>query len=152
MKRNTFISKDYFTAFPNEAFIQIRKLIKNKKLIEIDISVYFVALNQFYKIKTIRERKSEEEHSVSLTINRVANELGISDSHASKRITALANCGLLKRESVDHSVSGNKNTEPTIFWDAKKKKLVSNFHYIARDDENNQTKPVSNTAEDDVPV
>jgi predicted DNA-binding transcriptional regulator len=127
MKKSS-ISPEHFTIYPNQAFIKIREHIKAKRLNEIDISVYFVILDQFYRVSKICEKNKKEERNVSVTIQHIATELKISKTYATKRLKALADAGMIDRDEVPDSYNGNKNTQPLIYWESDR--LIDNHEYI----------------------
>jgi hypothetical protein len=109
------ISPDHFTMYPNLAFLKIRQLIKDKKLNEIDISVYFLILDQYYLVAHICNRNKTPIKNVSVSIQAIAEKLNISKTYANERLKALNHAGLIFRIKAENSYNGNKNTMPTIY-------------------------------------
>ena len=109
------ISPDHFTMYPNLAFLKIRQLIKDKKLNEIDISVYFLVLDQYNLVASICKKEKKLIENVSVSIKSIAEGLGRSKTTATKRLKALQEVGLISRIEVENPVNGNKNTKPSIY-------------------------------------
>ncbi len=109
------ISPDHFTMYPNLAFLKIRQLIKDKKLNEIDISVYFLILDQYYLVAHICNKNKTPIKNVSVSIQAIAEKLNISKTYANERLKALNHAGLIFRIKAENSYNGNKNTMPTIY-------------------------------------
>jgi hypothetical protein len=109
------ISPDHFTMYPNLAFLKIRQLIKDKKLNEIDISVYFLVLDQYYLVAHLCKSKKVPIKNVSISIQSIAEGLNISKTYANKRLQALSDVGLIFRVKAKDSFNGNKNTQPAIY-------------------------------------
>ena len=109
------ISPDHFTMYPNLAFLKIRQLIKDKKLNEIDISVYFLILDQYYLVAHICNKNKTPIKNVSVSIQAIAAKLNISKTYANERLKALNHAGLIFRIKAENSYNGNKNTMPTIY-------------------------------------
>ena len=109
------ISPDHFTMYPNRAFLKIRQLIKDKKLNEIDISVYFLILDQYYLVAHICNKNKTPIKNVSVSIQAIAAKLNISKTYANERLKALNHAGLIFRIKAENSYNGNKNTIPTIY-------------------------------------
>ena len=113
------ISPDHFTMYPNLAFLKIRQLIKDKKLNEIDISVYFLVLDQYYLVAHICNESKTPIKNVSVSIQAIAEKLNISKTYANERLKALNNAGLIFRIKAENSFNGNKNTMPAIYMKGK---------------------------------
>ena len=113
------ISPDHFTMYPNLAFLKIRQLIKDKKLNEIDISVYFLILDQYYLVAHICNENKTPIKNVSVSIQAVAEKLNISKTYANERLKALNDVGLIFRIKAENSFNGNKNTMPAIYMKGK---------------------------------
>ena len=113
------ISPDHFTMYPNLAFLKIRQLIKDKKLNEIDISVYFLILDQYYLVAHICNESKTPIKNVSVSIQAIAENLNISKTYANERLKALNNAGLIFRVKAENSFNGNKNTMPAIYMKGK---------------------------------
>ena len=113
------ISPDHFTIYPNLAFLKIRQLIKDKKLNEIDISVYFLILDQYYLVAHICNESKTPIKNVSVSIQAIAEKLNISKTYANERLKALNNAGLIFRIKAETSFNGNKNTMPAIYMKGK---------------------------------
>ena len=113
------ISPDHFTMYPNRAFLKIRQLIKDKKLNEIDISVYFLILDQYYLVAHICNESKTPIKNVSVSIQAIAEKLNISKTYANERLKALNNAGLIFRIKAENSFNGNKNTMPAIYMKGK---------------------------------
>ncbi|MBM3456356.1 MAG: winged helix-turn-helix domain-containing protein [Bacteroidetes bacterium] len=113
------ISPDHFTMYPNLAFLKIRQLIKDKKLNEIDISVYFLILDQYYLVAHICKENKTPIKNVSISIQAIAEKLNISKTYANERLKALNNAGLIFRIKAENSFNGNKNTMPAIYMKGK---------------------------------
>jgi hypothetical protein len=109
------ISDKHFTMYPNLAFLKIRQYIKDKKLNEIDISVYFLILDQYYLVAHICKSKKVPIKNVSVSIQSIAEGLNISKTYANKRLQALSDVGLIFRVKAEDSFNGNKNTQPAIY-------------------------------------
>lgn len=109
------ISPDHFTMYPNLAFLKIRQLIKDKKLNEIDISVYFLVLDQYYLVAHICKKPETPIKNVSVSIQSIAGKLNISKTYATERLKALNDVGLIFRVKAENSFNGNKNTMPAIY-------------------------------------
>ncbi len=109
------ISDKHFTMYPNLAFLKIRQYIKDKKLNEIDISVYFLILDQHYLVAHICKSKKVPIKNVSVSIQSIAEGLNISKTYANKRLQALSDVGLIFRVKAEDSFNGNKNTQPAIY-------------------------------------
>ena len=109
------ISPDHFTMYPNLAFLKIRQLIKDKKLNEIDMSVYFLVLDQFNLVASICNKEKKPIKNVSVSIKSIAEGLGRSRTTATKRLKALQEVGLISRIEAENPVNGNKNTQPSIY-------------------------------------
>lgn len=109
------ISPDHFTMYPNLAFLKIRQLIKDKKLNEIDISVYFLVLDQYYLVAHICKKPETPIKNVSVSIQAIAEKLNISKTYANERLKALNHAGLIFRIKAENSFNGNKNTMPAIY-------------------------------------
>jgi len=109
------ISPDHFTMYPNLAFLKIRQLIKDKKLNEIDISVYFLILDQYYLVAHICNENKTPIKNVSVSIQAIADKLNISKTYANERLQALNDVGLIFRVKAENSFNGNKNTMPAIY-------------------------------------
>lgn len=101
--------------FPNLAFLKIRQLIKDKKLNEIDMSVYFLILDQYYLIAHFCKDNKMPMKNVSVSIQAIAEKLNISKTYANERLKALNNAGLIFRVKAENSFNGNKNTIPAIY-------------------------------------
>jgi hypothetical protein len=101
--------------YPNLAFLKIRQLIKDKKLNEIDISVYFLILDQYYLVAHICNKNKTPIKNVSVSIQAIAEKLNISKTYANERLKALNHAGLIFRIKAENSYNGNKNTMPTIY-------------------------------------
>ena len=113
------ISPNHFTMYPNLAFLKIRQLIKDKKLNEIDISVYFLILDQYYLVAHICNESKIPIKNVSVSIQAIAENLNISKTYANERLKALNNAGLIFRIKAENSFNGNKNTMPAIYMKGK---------------------------------
>ena len=113
------ISPDHFTMYPNRAFLKIRQLIKDKKLNEIDISVYFLILDQYNLVASICKKNDKPIKNVSVSIQAIAEKLNISKTYANERLKALNNAGLIFRIKAENSFNGNKNTMPAIYMKGK---------------------------------
>ena len=113
------ISPDHFTMYPNRAFLKIRQLIKDKKLNEIDISVYFLILDQYYLVAHICNESKTPIKNVSVSIQAIAEKLNISKTYANERLKALNHAGLIFRIKAENSFNGNKNTMPVIYMKGK---------------------------------
>ena len=113
------ISPDHFTMYPNLAFLKIRQLIKYKKLNEIDISVYFLVLDQYYLVAHICNESKTPIKNVSVSIQAIAEKVNISKTYANERLKALNNAGLIFRIKAENSFNGNKNTMPAIYMKGK---------------------------------
>ena len=113
------ISPDHFTMYPNRAFLKIRQLIKDKNLNEIDISVYFLVLDQYYLVAHICNESKTPIKNVSVSIQAIAEKLNISKTYANERLKALNNTGLIFRIKAENSFNGNKNTMPAIYMKGK---------------------------------
>ena len=113
------ISPDHFTMYPNLAFLKIRQLIKDKKLNEIDMSVYFLVLDQYYLVAHICNESETPIKNVSVSIQAIAEKLNISKTYANERLKALNNAGLIFRIKAENSFNGNKNTMPAIYMKGK---------------------------------
>ena len=109
------ISPDHFTMYPNLAFLKIRQLIKDKKLNEIDISVYFLVLDQYYLVAHICNESKTPIKNVSVSIQAIAEKLNISKTYANERLKALNDVGMIFRVKAENSFNGNKNTMPAIY-------------------------------------
>ena len=105
--------------YPNLAFLKIRQLIKDKKLNEIDISVYFLILDQYYLVAHICNESKTPIKNVSVSIQAIAEKLNISKTYANERLKALNNAGLIFRIKAENSFNGNKNTMPAIYMKGK---------------------------------
>lgn len=110
--------------YPNLAFLKIRQLIKDKKLNEIDISVYFLVLDQYYLVAHICNKSKTPIKNVSVSIQAIAEKLNISKTYANERLKALNNAGLIFRIKAENSFNGNKNTMPAIY--IKGKNVIDN--------------------------
>jgi hypothetical protein len=113
------ISPDHFTMYPNLAFLKIRQLIKDKKLNEIDMSVYFLILDQYYLVTHICNDSKTPIKNVSVSIQAIAEKLNISKTYANERLKALNDVGLIFRVKAENSFNGNKNTIPAIYMKGK---------------------------------
>ena len=109
------LSPDHFTMYPNLAFLKIRQLIKHKKLNEIDISVYFLVLDQYYLVAHICKDSKTPIKNVSVSIQAIAEKLSISKTYATERLKALNDVGMIFRVKAENSFNGNKNTMPAIY-------------------------------------
>ena len=109
------ISDKHFTMFPNLAFLKIRQYIKAKKLNEIDMSVYFLVLDQYNLVASICKKDKKPIKNVSVSIKSIAEGLGRSRTYAGKRLKALQKVGLISRIEAENPVNGNKNTKPSIY-------------------------------------
>jgi hypothetical protein len=118
------ISDKHFTMYPNLAFLKIRQYIKDKKLNEIDISVYFLILDQYYLVAHICKDSETPIKNVSVSIQAIAEKLNISKTYAAERLKALNDVGLIFRVKAENSFNGNKNTMPAIYM--KGKKVIDN--------------------------
>lgn len=105
--------------YPNRAFLKIRKHIKCKKLNEIDISVYFLVIDQYYRVAKICEKAEKPIENVSVSIQAIAEKLNISKTYANERLKALNDVGLIFRVKAENSFNGNKNTMPAIYIKGK---------------------------------
>ena len=105
--------------YPNLAFLKIRQLIKHKKLNEIDISVYFLVLDQYYLVAHICKDSKTPIKNVSVSIQAIAEKLSISKTYATERLKALNDVGLIFRVKAENSFNGNKNTMPAIYMKGK---------------------------------
>lgn len=152
------LSPDHFTMYPNLAFLKIRQLIKDKKLNEIDISVYFLVLDQYYLVAHICKKPETPIKNVSVSIQAIAKKLNISKTYAAERLKALNDVGLIFRVKVEDSFNGNKNTRPAIYIVGKT--VTDNSHDYTPPNKNNINAPnkaaanlkTNNTADyDDVP-
>ena len=99
------------------AFLKIRQYIKDKKLTEIDMSVYFLVLDQYNLVASICRREKKPIKNVSVSIKSIAERLGRSKTTATKRLKALQEVGLISRIEAENPVNGNKNTRPLIYID-----------------------------------
>ncbi len=115
LKKN--ISEKHFTIYPNMAFLKIRQYIKDKKLKEIDVSVYFLILDQYNLVASICRKEGKPIKNVSVSIKSVAEGLRRSRTYAGGRLKALSEVGLISRVKAEDSVNGNKNTRPLIYID-----------------------------------
>jgi len=111
------ISPDHFTMYPNLAFLKIRRYIKDKKLNEIDMSVYFLVLDQYNLVASICKKEKKPIKNVSVSIKSIAEGLGRSKTTATKRLKALQEVGLISRIEAENPMNGNKNTRPLIYID-----------------------------------
>jgi len=111
------ISPDHFTMYPNLAFLKIRQYIKDKKLTEIDMSVYFLVLDQYNLVASICKKEKKPIKNVSVSIKSIAEGLGRSKTTATNRLKALQEVGLISRIEAENPVNGNKNTRPLIYID-----------------------------------
>ena len=103
--------------YPNLAFLKIRQYIKDKKLTEIDMSVYFLVLDQYNLVASICKREKKPIKNVSVSIKSIAEGLGRSKTTATNRLKALQEVGLISRIEAENPVNGNKNTRPLIYID-----------------------------------
>ena len=133
------ISPDHFTMYPNLAFLKIRQLIKDKKLNEIDISVYFLVLDQYYLVAHICNESKTPIKNVSVSIQAIAEKLNISKTYANERLKALNNAGLIFRIKAENSFNGNKNTMPAIY--IKGKNVIDNSYDYTPPNKNNINAP-----------
>ena len=118
--------------YPNLAFLKIRQLIKHKKLNEIDISVYFLVLDQYYLVAHICKDSKTPIKNVSVSIQAIAEKLNISKTYANERLKALNDVGMIFRVKAENSFNGNKNTMPAIYM--KGKNVIDNSdEYIPLD-------------------
>lgn len=69
------ISPDHFTMYPNLAFLKIRQLIKDKKLNEIDMSVYFLVLDQYNLVASICKKRKNQSRMFRLVLNQLLKDL-----------------------------------------------------------------------------
>ena len=114
------ISPDHFTMYPNLAFLKIRQYIKDKKLNEIDMSVYFLVLDQYNLVASICKKEKKPIKNVSVSINSIAEGLGRSRTYAGGRLKALQEVGLISRVKAKEPINGNKNTQPSIYIEDNK--------------------------------
>lgn len=105
--------------YPNRAFLKIRQYIKDKKLNEIDMSVYFLVLDQYYLVTHICKDSKTPIKNVSVSIQAIAEKLNISKTYANERLKALNDVGLIFRVKAENSFNGNKNTIPAIYMKGK---------------------------------
>jgi predicted transcriptional regulator len=103
--------------YPNLAFLKIRQYIKDKKLTEIDMSVYFLVLDQYNLVASICKKEKKPIKNVSVSIKSIAEGLGRSKTTATNRLKALQEVGLISRIEAENPVNGNKNTRPLIYID-----------------------------------
>jgi len=103
--------------YPNLAFLKIRQYIKDKKLTEIDMSVYFLVLDQYNLVASICKKEKKPIKNVSVSIKSIAEGLGRSKTTATNRLIALQEVGLISRIEAENPVNGNKNTRPLIYID-----------------------------------
>jgi predicted transcriptional regulator len=103
--------------YPNLAFLKIRQYIKDKKLNEIDMSVYFLVLDQYNLVASICKKEKKPIKNVSVSIKSIAEGLGRSKTTATNRLKALQEVGLISRIEAENPVNGNKNTRPLIYID-----------------------------------
>ena len=120
----TRLSSEHYTMFPNLAFSKIRQHIKDKKLLEIDISIYFLILDQYYYVAGICAMEKKPIKNVSVTIKSIMDELGISHEHAINRLKALNEAGLIFRKKAVDAINGNKDTKPAIY--VEQNKIIDN--------------------------
>jgi predicted transcriptional regulator len=106
--------------YPNLAFLKIRQYIKDKKLNEIDMSVYFLVLDQYNLVASICKKEKKPIKNVSVSIKSIAEGLGRSKTYANERLKALHEVGMISRVKAEESVSGNKNTKPLIYIEDNK--------------------------------
>ena len=109
------ISLKHFTQYPNLAFHKIRQYIKDGALNEIDISVYFLVLDQYNRVASICKNSKQQIQNVSVSIQSISKGLNISKTYAAERLKALNDVGLIFRVKVEDSFNGNKNTRPAIY-------------------------------------
>jgi len=153
------LSPDHFTMYPNSAFLKISRCIKDKKLNEIDISVYFLILDQYYLVAHICKDSETPIKNVSVSIQAIAEKLNISKTYATERLKALNDVGLIFRVKAENSFNGNKNTMPAIYM--KGKNVIDNSDEYAPLDLTNIKSPTKIAAdlkkaiatdhEDDIP-
>jgi hypothetical protein len=120
------LSLEHYTQYPNLAFHKIRQYINDGRLNEIDISVYYLILDQYYFVAAICEEKKTPVKNVSVSIQSIAEGLNISKTYAAERLKALHDVGLIFRVIAEDSVNGNKNTIPAIYY--MKKTLIDNSY------------------------
>ena len=113
------ISLKHFTQYPNLAFHKIRQYIKDGALNEIDISVYFLVLDQYNRVASICKNSKQQIQNVSVSIQSIAKGLNISKTYATERLKALNDVGLIFRVNAENSFNGNKNTMPAIYMKGK---------------------------------
>jgi hypothetical protein len=113
------ISLKHFTQYPNLAFHKIRQYIKDGALNEIDISVYFLVLDQYNRVASICKNSKQQIQNVSVSIQSIAKGLNISKTYATERLKALNDVGLIFRVKTENSFNGNKNTMPAIYMKGK---------------------------------
>ena len=153
------LSLEHYTQYPNLAFHKIRQYIEDGRLNEIDISVYFLVLDQYNRVASICNNDKKPIKNVSVSIKSIAEGLRCSRTYAVGRLKALSEVGLISRVKAEDSVNGNKNTRPLIYI-VKNEVIDYSEEYIPLNTDNKKSpikaaadfkKATATDHEDDIP-